>query len=159
MDILKAEAFSNAQGLVLDTFVFADPKRTLELNPTESDHLRETLEDIALGQLDPEQLLAGRVLAPAPGRPKKRTVEPSVHFDANACDTATLVEIVTEDRPGLLYDLSAAFSAAGCNIDVVLIDTEGHKAIDVFYVATNGSKLASNVVEQLSHTLLSVCKV
>jgi [protein-PII] uridylyltransferase len=82
-----------------------------------------------------------------------------VHFDPNACDTATLVEIIAEDRPGLLYDLSAAFSAAGCNIDVVLIDTEGHKAIDVFYVATNGSKLASNVVEQLSHTLLSVCKV
>jgi [protein-PII] uridylyltransferase len=160
MDILKAEAFSNAQGLVLDTFVFADPKRTIELNPTESGRLRETLEEIALGQLDPEALLGGRVRGDADrSRPKKRTVEPSVHFDPNACDSATLVEIIAEDRPGLLYDLSAAFSAAGCNIDVVLIDTEGHKAIDVFYVATNGSKLASNVVEQLSHTLLSVCKV
>jgi [protein-PII] uridylyltransferase len=156
MDILKAEAFSNAQGLVLDTFVFADPKRTLELNPTEYDRLRETLEDIALGRVDAERLLSGRAVPP---RQRKRMVEPSVHFDPNACDTATLVEIITEDRPGLLYDLSAAFSAAGCNIDVVLIDTEGHKAIDVFYIATNGSKLASDIVEQLSHTLLSVCKV
>jgi [protein-PII] uridylyltransferase len=157
MDILKAEAFSDEQGLVLDTFVFADPKRTLELNPTESDRLRETLEDIALGQIDAGQLLASRVATPA--RQRKRTVEPSVHFDADACDTATLVEIVTEDRPGLLHDLSAEFSAAGCNIDVVLIDTEGHKAIDVFYVATNGSKLASNIVERLSHALLNVCRV
>ena len=160
MDILKAEAFSNAQGQVLDTFVFADPKRTLELNPTESQRLRETLEDVALGQLDPERLLGGPARGGAyPSRLKKRTVEPSVHFDPNACETATLVEIIAEDRPGLLFDLSAAFSAAGCNIDVVLIDTEGHKAIDVFYVATNGSKLASNKLEQLSHTLLSVCKV
>jgi [protein-PII] uridylyltransferase len=159
LDILKAEAFSNTQGLVLDTFVFADPKRTLELNPTESDRLRETLEEIAMGQLDAAQLLSGRVRGvAAPSRPKKRSVEPSVHFDPSSCDTATLVEIIAEDRPGLLYDLSAAFSAAGCNIDVVLIDTEGHKAIDVFYVATNGSKLASNTVEQLSHTLLSICK-
>jgi [protein-PII] uridylyltransferase len=159
MDILKAEAFSNAQGLVLDTFVFADPKRTLELNPTENDRLRQTLEDIALGQLDAERLLAGRILdeRSAPPRHKKRTVEPRVHFDPDACDTATLVEIITEDRPGLLYDLAAAFSAAGCNIDVVLIDTEGHKAIDVFYLATNGVKLASNVVDELSRTLLTVC--
>jgi [protein-PII] uridylyltransferase len=161
MDILKAEAFSNTQGLVLDTFVFADPKRTLELNPTENDRLQQTLEDIAVGQTDAQRLLAGRLLSEraAPPRYKKRTIEPSVHFDPNACDTATLVEIVTEDRPGLLYDLSAAFSAAGCNIDVVLIDTEGHKAIDVFYVATNGGKLASNVVDELSCTLLTVCKV
>jgi [protein-PII] uridylyltransferase len=156
MDILKAEAFSNAQGLVLDTFVFADPRRTLELNPTENDRLQQTLEDIALGQLDAERLLDERAVPP---RHDKRTVEPRVHFDPNACDTATLVEIITADRPGLLYDLSAAFSSAGCNIDVVLIDTEGHKAIDVFYVATNGGKLASNVVEELSRTLLAVCQV
>jgi [protein-PII] uridylyltransferase len=154
LDILKAEAFSNSQGLVLDTFVFADSKRTLELNPTENDRLRQTLEDIVLGQLDASRLLNGRA---APHRPKKRTVEPSVHFDPNACDTATLIEIIAEDRPGLLYDLSSAISTAGCNIDVVLIDTEGRKAIDVFYVATNGGKISSNIQQGLSETLLSLC--
>ena len=154
LDILKAEAFSNSQGLVLDTFMFADPKRTLELNPTENDRLRQTLEDIVLGQLDPQQLFNSRVSS---NRPKKRTVEPSVHFDSTACDTATLIEIIAEDRPGLLYDLSSALSTAGCNIDVVLIDTEGRKAIDVFYVATNGGKLSSNSQQALSETLLSLC--
>jgi [protein-PII] uridylyltransferase len=156
MDILKAEAFSNAQGLILDTFVFDDPRRTLELNPTENDRLRQTLEDVALGQLDTEQLLRGRS---AHNRFKKRTVEPRVHFDANACDTATLIEIIAEDRPGLLYDLSSAISMAGCNIDVVLIDTEGRKAIDVFYVASNGGKLSSNIQIDLSERLLSLCQV
>ncbi len=139
---------------MLDTFVFSDPRRTLELNPTENDRLRQTLEDVALGRLDTEQLLRGRV---AHRGLKKRTVEPRVHFDPDACDTATLIEIIAEDRPGLLYDLSAAISTAGCNIDVVLIDTEGRKAIDVFYVATNGGPLASNTQERLSQTLLSLC--
>ncbi len=154
MDILKAEAFSNRQGLILDTFMFADPKRTLELNPTENDRLRQTLEDVALGQLDAQQLLRGRT---AQNRLKKRTVQPHVNFDSNACDSATLIEIIAEDRPGLLYDLSSAISIAGCNIDVVLIDTEGHKAIDVFYVATNGHKLSSNTQVHLNERLLSLC--
>src|SRR6202041_738055 len=77
MDILKAEAFSNARGLILDTFVFADPTHTLELNPTENDRLRQTLEDVALGRLDTEQLLRGRT---APNRMKKRTVKPRVQI-------------------------------------------------------------------------------
>ena len=154
MDILKAEAFSNDQGLILDTFIFADPRRTLELNPTENDRLRQTLEDVVLGRLDTEQLLRGRT---AHNRVKKRTVQPRVNFDSNACDSATLIEIIAEDRPGLLYDLSSAISLAGCNIDVVLIDTEGHKAIDVFYVASNGVKLSSNSLKGLSERLLSLC--
>jgi [protein-PII] uridylyltransferase len=154
MDIVKAEAFSNTQGVILDTFVFADPRRNLELNPTENDRLRQTLEDVALGRLDTEQLLRGRA---AYSRLGKRSVQPRVHFDPSACDTATLIEIIAEDRPGLLYDLSSAISAAGCNIDVVLIDTEGRKAIDVFYVATNGNKLSSNIQDALSDRLLTLC--
>ena len=34
-NILKAEAFSNARGRVIDTFAFADEHRTLDLNPDE----------------------------------------------------------------------------------------------------------------------------
>ena len=51
------------------------------------------------------------------------------------------MEIVAEDRPGLLYDLASAISSNGANIEVVLIDTQAHKAIDVFYVTAEGKKL------------------
>jgi [protein-PII] uridylyltransferase len=153
MDILKAEAFANTQGLILDTFVFADSKRTLDLNIQEIERLDQSLERAALGKLNVEQLLKAR---PAPPKPKRRT-EPSVHFDSEACETATLVEIVAEDRPGLLYDLAATFSAAACNIDVVLIDTEGHKAIDVFYVASDGKKLNPELEKMLEKKLLAAC--
>ena len=154
MDIVKAEAFANAKGQILDTFVFADPKRTLELNPTENERLESTLEQVALGKLDAGKLLDGR---PAPLRQKLRAVRPSVHFDSEACETATLVEIVAEDRPRLLYDLASAFSSLGCNIDVVLIDTEGRRAIDVFYVACDGAKLRPEIRSALETKLLSVC--
>ena len=80
-----------------------------------------------------------------------------MHFDSEACDTATLIEIIAEDRPGLLYDLSKTLSSAACNIDVVLIDTEGRKAIDVFYVAYEGKKLTPAHQSTLEKSLLAAC--
>ena len=153
MDIVKAEAFANSKGHILDTFVFADPKRTLELNAEESERLQTTLEQIALGKLDASKLLDGR----APASRQNLRVRPSVHFDSEACETATLVEIVAEDRPRLLYDLASTFSSLGCNIDVVLIDTEGQRAIDVFYVACDGAKLRPQIQDALEKKLLTVC--
>lgn len=151
LNILKAEAFSNRKGLILDTFVFADPHRTLELNPSEVDRLRDTVARAVSGRLDVAQLLKKRPRQPATGR-----VIPSVIFNDEVSDTATLVEIVAEDRPGLLYDLAYAISSVGANIEVVLIDTEAHKALDVFYVTAGGRKLGRDVEAILRSNLLAI---
>ena len=142
MNILKAEAFGNRRGLVLDTFTFADPLRTLDLNPPEVDRLRATLEKVLAGKADVKELLRNR---PKPVLPSRKARIPArVRFDSEASDTATLIEIVAEDRPGLLYDVTTAITSTGGNIEVVLIDTQAHKAIDVFYVTANGCKLSND---------------
>jgi [protein-PII] uridylyltransferase len=142
MNILKAEAFGNRQGLVLDTFTFADPSRTLDLNPPEVDRLRATLEKVLAGKVDVKELLRNR---PKPSLPSRKAgIAARVRFDSEASGTATLIEIVAEDRPGLLYDLATAITSTGGNIEVVLIDTQAHKAIDVFYVTANGAKLGAD---------------
>ena len=155
MNILRAEAFSNRRGLVLDTFVFADPNRTLELNPTEVDRLRNTMERVILGKTDVRELLRNRPKPRPPSR--KGRVTATVSFDAEASATATLVEIVAEDRPGLLYDLASAISSRGGNIDVVLIDTQAHKAVDVFYVTEGGRKLSMEMQKRLGEALRKAC--
>jgi [protein-PII] uridylyltransferase len=102
-----------------------------------------------------ERLLRGR---PRPAPPTRAArILPAVFFDNQASETATLVEIVAEDRPGLLYELARTFTAAMCSIDVVLIDTEAHKAIDVFYVTFRQGKIPAEVQSHLQGELLRVC--
>ncbi len=156
MNILKAEGFSNRRNTILDTFSFSDPHRTLELNPQEMDRLRMVLERVALGKTDVKALLGGRP-RPAPPSGGSR-IRPSVSFDNAASDSATLVEIVAEDRPALLYDLASAISSAGANIELVLIDTQAHKALDVFYVTASGAKLTAGQQSALKHALYRACQ-
>ena len=139
MNILKAEAYANRRGLILDTFTFADPMRTLDLNEPEADRLRAIVERVIAGKADVRELLKNR---PRPAPPSRKARIPArVTFDGEASKSATLIEIVAQDRPGLLYDLASSISSNGGNIEVVLIDTEAHKAIDVFYVTAEGRKL------------------
>lgn len=155
MDILKAEAFANKNGEVLDAFTFADPGRALELNPPEVDRLRGIIEKAAMGTLDVRQILERR------GRPQTKQrgerLRPSIYFDSEASGHATLVEIIAEDRIGLLYDFAKVFAESGCNIEVVLIDTEAHKALDVFYLTCDGRKLTENEQFVLEDRLRVVC--
>jgi [protein-PII] uridylyltransferase len=155
MNILKAEAFSNRQGLVLDTFTFSDPHRTLELNPVEAERLQMVVQRVALGRVEVRELLQNR---PKPAPLSRRSkVNASVSFNGSASQSATLIEIIAEDRPGLLYDLASALSTNGCNIEVVLIDTEAHKALDVFYVTAGGRKLSAEEQNALRQSMLEIC--
>jgi len=156
MNILKAEAFGNRRGMVLDNFVFADPKRTLELNPTEIDRLRLMLERVIAGRADVRRLVEER-RRPAPV-PASLRLKPLVSFNSEAAAGSTLIEVVAEDRPGLLYDLARTISEAGCNIELVLLNTEAHKALDVFYVTFNGAKLSPSQQAELRERLLSACR-
>jgi [protein-PII] uridylyltransferase len=154
-NILKAEAFSNAHGEVIDTFSFADPSRTLELNPDEAAQVTRTVARAIRQEVNVHQLLS-----------RRPRVKPDMHalasaratFDNTASPSATLIQLITQDRPGLLYDVASLISNRGGSIEVVLVDTEAKKAIDVFYVQKNGQKLSDAEAQELTGAVADIAR-
>ncbi len=154
LNIVKAEAASNASGSALDEFRFTDPMQTLELNPAEVERLRWTIECVVKGAIEVSDLLKRR--RPA-HRPASAHRPPSVHFDNTASESSTLLHYTGADRPGLLFELASALTEAGCNIEVVLVNTEGHLALDVFYLTgADGGKLDRSTQNALATGLAAL---
>ena len=55
-----------------------------------------------------------------------------------------MLEIVADDALGLLYRISRVISTNDCDVDLVLVSTEGRKAIDVFHITKAGRKLSES---------------
>lgn len=151
MNILKAEASANQAGIILDTLRFSDRFHTLDRNPTEMARLKQDLNDAISGRLNVSDLMR-RKFQPEKGSPKVQ-VESGIHLDLECSSHSTVVEIVTLDRPGLLYEISSSFAERGCNIEVALINTEGGVATDVFYITRKGSKLDPDNARELQNFL------
>lgn len=152
LEIVRGEAFTSSEQMALDRFLLLDPMRTLELNPTELRELQLLLQDTAAGRTDVKRLLARR---PLPKPSHYKTIQPLVDV-ANHTEHSTVIEVVATDRAGLLYDLTSVLTSAGCDLNVVLIDTEAHRALDTFYVTKGGRPLGEDEAKEVKALLLRV---
>jgi len=86
--------------------------------------LRQRFEAIVSGRVDPAARLKGDPVR----------IAPSVVVRPEASARATVLEVRTADRPGVVHQVCAALAALDLTVRSAHVDTLGPQAVDVFYV-------------------------
>jgi [protein-PII] uridylyltransferase len=157
MNIVKANAFSNQAGTVVDSLYFTDRFRTLELNLSEWDRFKKSISAVLAGEADLDRMLRDRQRGEKHAKAKV-VVETRIDFDDECSSTSTLLQVIAQDRPRLLHRVSSCLSRQQCNIEIALIDTEGQMAIDTFYLTSEGKKLPAALQKKVQKALLDELK-
>jgi [protein-PII] uridylyltransferase len=157
MNIVKANAFSNQAGTVVDTLYFTDRFRTLELNMSEWERFKLNIAAVLAGDADLERMLRDRQRGEKSVKVKV-VVKARVDFDDECSSTSTLLQVIAQDRPRLLHCISSCLSQQKCNLEIALIDTEGQMAIDTFYLTCDGKKLTVELQKKVERALLEELK-
>jgi len=152
LNILGAQVFTRTDGIALDTF-FVNDARTGNLGAREQhDKFAALFEKVLAGDdIDLRTLIARQIT----NRPVYQAylgerMATEIHFDNDASETRTLIEIETEDRLGLLYAISQTFTELAVDIVGARIVTERGAAIDTFYVRErDGDKIISEERQKL----------
>src|SRR5262249_23090778 len=83
-------------------------------------------------------------------------VPTKISVDNKASRMFTVVDVRAQDRVGLLYAIASSLTEAGLEISLAKVATEGHRAIDSFYVTCGGRPLADSAqIQEIVHQLTS----
>jgi [protein-PII] uridylyltransferase len=103
--------------------------------------LAELLADGAPAHATVTSLIARR--RPPSGLPPRITpaVATDIRVDNHESSEATIVEVFTRDRLGVLYAITQTLADLGLDISLSKVSTEGEKVADVFYVTRDAAKV------------------
>jgi [protein-PII] uridylyltransferase len=136
LNILTAQIFTRTDDIVLDTFFVNDAKTGSLAGPEQRDKFESVLnKSLTGGDIDFHGLISKqRITRPIYQGYAGERIATRIHFDNEASELRTLLEIETEDRIGLLYTISQTLSEVDLDISAAKISTEKGAAIDTFYV-------------------------
>ena len=157
INVRNAALFTRRDGWVVDCFTVDHAAQHRPLTPGELQVFVDTLSDALRDEASlREKVARGRTRLFALQQ-STIPVRSNVSFDEDASDTETVIDIVTADRTGLLYDISSTLSEMGVDFSAAHIRTDVGRVRDAFYVTMNGRKLETQKIrEWLKQRLMAV---
>jgi [protein-PII] uridylyltransferase len=153
LNILEAQIHTWGNGIVLDTFWVEDATKNIERR---LEQFKKDLGEIIAGNVSLRDLLSKRKESNGIKQKVIPRVPAEVKVNNQDSDFYTIVEVMGEDRLGILYEVSQALTDHGCDIHFARISTLGNRIVDVFYVQDEwGEKISEkNRIDQLRRTVL-----
>ena len=157
LSIVGATAVTRDDGVAIDTFQVVDQQGKPVIDARRWRRVDRTLGEVARGEkLLPDLLRQAK--AAAPPKPAAGALELArVTVSNELSEGATVVEVVAQDRVGLLHDITALLRETDLDLTVARIATRQDMAADTFYVVDpEGQKLGAEVCRALRERLLGV---
>jgi [protein-PII] uridylyltransferase len=155
LNILNSRIFTSSDGRILDVFrVSHDGHAEVVMADTKWARFRANLNSVLAGDMDVARLVAASQKGTLPRRraPKVSTV---IQIDNEASEQFNIVEVFTDDRIGVLFDIAYELHQLGLSIHVAKISTNVDQVADIFYVADqSGAKVMDSArLEQIKESL------
>ena len=148
IDILDAAIYSREpvfplrkQGEALDVFRIRKEPDGAVTEEKRIAGIRHDLEEVLLGRVTVESLVARRSPPSTLYQRAKPKVKPTeVNVDNDSSRTFTVVEVFTEDKPGVLYTITHTLAKQGLDIHRSRVGVAGDRVADIFYVRDTASE-------------------
>lgn len=156
INILGAQIYTRLDGVAIDTLQVSTVDGKLILDEGMLKRFEQDLLNVLEGERTVEELLSVRQRLNIPQERGGFRVPTKVEIDNTLSDTHTIIEVMTIDRLGVLYDITKTLFDLKLDIYIAKISTEGKTVIDVFYVTDiNGGKvLDKDNLEAIKNSLL-----
>ncbi|MGA2492345.1 MAG: [protein-PII] uridylyltransferase [Roseiarcus sp.] len=144
-NIVDAQIFTTVDGFALDTISVTRAFPLDEDEMRRGNRMARTIEQALRGEIKVSELVKqAHAHSGRDARVGAFRIPPAVSIDNAMSRRYTVLEVEGLDRPGLLYELTAALSRLNLNIGSAHIVTFGEKAVDSFYVTDlTGAKITS----------------
>ncbi|GMR18619.1 MAG: [protein-PII] uridylyltransferase [Gammaproteobacteria bacterium] len=131
LSIVDARIHTSQQGFMLTTFVILDVNGKAIKNSKMLAGLEEVFLDELLSETPAPSLLSQRLSRQL----KHFPIETKISFSESANNATTTMEVITQDRPGLLYQVTSALYLCRIKLIAAKISTFGERAEDIFFIA------------------------
>lgn len=143
MNIVAARITTSRGGIALDSFrIGHGDQREMVLEAERWERVEGVLARVLRGEVDVEQLVAASRRPSILERKIGARVPTRVIADDTIAEHFTVLDVITQDRVGVLFTITHALHRLGIVIHLAKITTQVHQVFDVFYVTdTEGAKL------------------